>query len=141
MKATVKIAKEFVFTHIELDVPMRYEDQQDEFQGMPGYDGKERRLRLILCLDTRTVIGWPQGKTADIHLKVTDEGTYELMAGARSWTLEDYVPDLIPGEYGDYIVMKVDEEGRVFEPDGYGGYYPWRPQLEDIRDFFMQLER
>ena len=40
---------------------------------------------------------------------------------------EDYVPNaLIPGEYGDYIIMNIDENGKIAE---------WETPA-DLSDFF-----
>ena len=40
---------------------------------------------------------------------------------------DDYVPNkLIPGEYGDYIVMDIDEEGKILGK--------WNPRFTDFMD-------
>ena len=50
-------------------------------------------------------------------MKVVDEGIYALLDEDGAYVAQisyDYVPNrVIPGEYGDYINMKIDETGKV----------------------------
>mgnify|MGYP006214627153 CR=1 FL=1 len=47
-------------------------------------------------------------------------GTNEVVLSIE----DDYVPNkLIPGQYGDYIVMDIDENGKIAN---------WRPNLSDF---------
>jgi len=77
---------------------------------------------------------WPTGTTAEVHYKVCDAGRYWLLdkEGNRIATRDGYVPGqfLCHGDngYGDYIIMKIDGEGKIadyhrpsVEPD------EWRP--------------
>jgi hypothetical protein len=72
---------------------------------------------------------WEQGKTADIHYKVCDAGSYYLLdeQGKEVLSIEnDYVPDcMCPEErgYGDYIIMTVDESGFI---------KGWQPIFKDF---------
>lgn len=73
---------------------------------------------LIIDLDAGRVEGWPSGTIADIHYKVADAGRYTLLDADRKVvkSLSGYVPKIMsPGGdgYGDYIIMKIDGEGRI----------------------------
>lgn len=73
----------------------------------------------VIDLQTGRVIDWPQGTTADIHYKVCDQGEYWLedANGKRMKKRGHYVPDelLAVGDdgYGDYIILKIDENGMI----------------------------
>lgn len=71
-------------------------------------------------LATGKILGWPVGTTADIHYKVCDDGDYWLADSEGNKLYKwagDYVPDrlLCVGDsgYGDYIILKVLEDGRI----------------------------
>ena len=74
--------------------------------------------RPLIDLETGAIVDWPSGVTADIHYKVCDDGRYALL-DADHHPLRDidgYVPGMLsPGGsgYGDYVIMKVDGEGRI----------------------------
>lgn len=72
----------------------------------------------LIDIDSGTVVDWPSGVTADIHYKVCDDGVYTLLNEEREPVrqIEGYVPKIMaPGGdgYGDYIIMKIDGDGRV----------------------------
>ena len=69
-------------------------------------------------VNTGQIFNWTQGTTADIHYKVFDDGKYTLQAidGSAIKTKDGLVPDIMcpDGEgFGDYIIMKVDENGMI----------------------------
>lgn len=74
----------------------------------------------VIRLEDGTIMDWPQGTTADVHFKVCDHGEYWLLDGKRNRIAKwggDYVPNqfLCHGDngYGDYIIFKVIENGRI----------------------------
>ena len=78
------------------------------------------RWMPVIDLSTGTIIGWPQGTTADIHYKVCDAGAYWLAdeAGQKTHKWRGYyVPDdlLCVGDdgYGDYIIFKIGADGKI----------------------------
>lgn len=74
----------------------------------------------VIRLEDGWVLGWPEGKEADIHYKVCDAGLYWLLDVDKNriakWS-GYYVPDalLCVGDngYGDYIILKVGGDGKV----------------------------
>lgn len=84
-------------------------------------------------IKTGLIINWTGNQPASIHYKICDQGSYflknskgEIVASVEN----DYVPsNLIPSEYGDYIVMEIDATGKIsnwgsptlddFEIDGF----------------------
>lgn len=70
-------------------------------------------------IDKGIVINWEKGKTANIHFKVCDMFSCNIVTedGKIIGGIdEDYVPNIMsPGGsgYGDYIIMKVDDEGLI----------------------------
>lgn len=80
-------------------------------------------------IDTGKIINWKQGVAADVHYKVCDAGCYYVRDAKGDMILaiiDDYVPNrLIPGKYGDYIIMKINAEGIIEN-------WPRYPSLEDF---------
>jgi len=99
---------------IEVDVPVRYgtEDIPSDFPLRVG-----DRWKAFIDLKTGQISDWPKGKSGNLYMKVVDEGTYTLWDddGKVVKKIEDcYVPNtLIPGEYGDYIDLKINDEGII----------------------------
>ena len=114
MKTTIKIEKEVNITRLNMSVAVRY-DEDD----MP-YDAPMREgdiWKATIDLDDKCVVLWPKGKTLEFDMKVCDQGTYTLFDDAGNQVLEidnDYVPNnLLAGEYGDYLELKIDENGVI----------------------------
>jgi hypothetical protein len=65
---------------------------------------------------TGEIHDWPQGNTLDMYMKVVDSGIYILRDGDGNIIADrnDYVPHgIIPGEWGDYVDLKIDETGKI----------------------------
>lgn len=134
MKVRRLVETEVEVKAIRLRVPNRYHDEEgDQFGWYPegaGYDREKHELTLVLDLDERRVRDWPAGVTAEVHLKVVDEGSYELLDAdgkVCAQLVEQPIPPCLPGEYGDYLILVVNPEGRV------GG---WNPDPEDVVESF-----
>jgi hypothetical protein len=72
----------------------------------------------IINIETGQITNWEQGKTADIHYKICDDGDYYLKDDKDEEVIrqEGYVPKTLCPEkngYGDYIIMRVDENGFI----------------------------
>ena len=116
-------------------------DDQDEFAlDFPGRvdqadgNGSMGSVTLLLDLDTHKAIGWPAGREESLHLKPRDSGHYELIGenGVVIKTLDSYVPNCIPGEWGDYFVCRILADGSVRDENG----HPWEPDAGDVVDAF-----
>lgn len=117
MKHTILVEKEVEITHIRIQVAVRYdeEDIPDDFPMRSG-DVWDARVNI----DTGQIEDWPKGKSGRLSMKVCDEGTYTLYSYfGDHWDeitkLEnEYVPNrVVPGEYGDYIDLDIDENGII----------------------------
>lgn len=107
-----KVTKKVAF--VELHVAVNYGDED-----MP-YDAPMRKgdmFNVLIDVDEKKVIDWPVGKTLDIYMKVCDQGTYILLDADKEEILskqDGYCPNnLLPGAYGDYLELKIDENGIV----------------------------
>jgi hypothetical protein len=108
-----------------VDARVRYwEDAEvngvDDAEGslIPCREGNSWKPSIELA--TGKILGWPTGTTADIHYKICDDGDYWLADSEGNKLYKwagDYVPDrlLCVGDsgYGDYIILKVLEDGRI----------------------------
>lgn len=110
---------------VEVAVRNEEEDMPNDF---PFREGDMWDVTLDLA--TKKIRGWPQGRTANLHMKVVDSGNYYLMAADRveSRIMQDYVPSCIPGEYGDYIVFNIGADGTLIG---------WEPLEHKIAEAFF----
>jgi len=73
----------------------------------------------IIDIDKGIIKNWEAGKTAEIHYKVCDAGTYRLLDVKDTVIVSienNYVPQVLcPGDngYGDYIIMDIDANGLI----------------------------
>lgn len=133
MKITVKSSKQVEIATLAVSAGVRYwEDatvngvEDSEGTLIPFRDGEY--WVPVIDLETGIIKDWPQGTVADIHYKVCDDGDYTLLDadGNIVKKIEGYVPKLMsPAEngFGDYIIMKVDENGKIAN---------WKPTFEEF---------
>ena len=113
---------------IRLQLPVRYDDED-----IP-YDFPLRKGDMWVAtvdIDTGRIKEWPTGKTGSVEMKVTDSGVYTLLDRNEETIaeLQDYVPHgVVPGEYGDYVNLQIDETGRITN---------W-PESPDLEAFFPE---
>jgi hypothetical protein len=127
MKLKATIPTELEVDAIRCHVAVRYgeEDMPNDFPFRTG-----DMWDVTIDLKTRKIRSWP-ARAENIYMKICDEGNYYLMAGDRVVASRegDYVPDCIPGEYGDYIDFKILEDGTL---DG------WEPDADQIKESFFR---
>jgi len=111
IKVTRTITEEIDIAYLSIEVPY---DDDDE---IPEYIHEGRNtLKFLIDLDRRKVVDWPEGNHYDLHLKVCDRGIYRLLdpnMGELAIIYQDYVPDGVPGAYGDYITLRITNDGTV----------------------------
>jgi hypothetical protein len=132
MKATVTIEKEVDIKMVEVRAHVRYWDDAT-INGVTDEEGTLTPCREgemwcpIIDIDTGVITNWTKGVKANVHFKVCDGGSYFLKDANGKVVLsreDDYVPnELIPGSYGDYIEMSIDENGKIAN---------WTPSLGDF---------
>jgi len=138
MKAKIKIEKEVEIKTLLVDAGVRYWED-GEINGINDEHGdltpcKEMdRWKIMIDIETGIITNWKQGVKADVHYKVCDDGIYHLLdtEGNTVLTKDGYVPnilDLDRESYGDYIIMKIDENGKIED---------WKNN-PDISDFYNE---
>lgn len=129
MKVKIKVEQEVDIKYLHVSAGVRYWDdatvngtKDAEGALIPCRNGD--RWEPVIDLDESRIINWKQSVKADIHYKVCDDGIYELKdVNQKSIAKkEGYVPEIMCPEengFGDYIIMKVDENGIIanFDPD------------------------
>ena len=128
MKVKVRRVVEVEVAWVRVNVPVRYEDEDMPFD-FPFRHGDVWEVDIEM--DTGRINNWPGGVGREIYMKVVDQGTYTLY-GPHMEVIgrieEDYVPHgVIPGEFGDYLHFKIDEDGRITN---------W-PKEPDVCQFFL----
>ncbi len=110
--------------YIEVEAEVRYWEDAI-INGQEDTDGTLIPFRFgnkwcpVIRLSDGWIVNWPEGTTADIHFKVCDQGEYWIASdnGRTAKWCGAYVPDdfLCHGDtgYGDYIIFKVDANGRI----------------------------
>lgn len=123
MKVKMKIEKNYDAKWLHVRAGVRYwedatvngvEDETGDLIPCRKGDNWEPRINV----ETGEIVNWEQGKKADIHYKVCDDGDYRLMDADKNQitAVDGYViSSMCPkGEgYGDYIKMNVDENGII----------------------------
>lgn len=110
-----------VYKKVKLDIksmrvclPVMYEDEQIPYD-FPLRDGIY--WRADINVETGQVASWPIGKSGLLELKVVDGGNYDLIDSSGEVVgdiTQNYAPnDAIPGEYGDYVKLDINESGLI----------------------------
>ena len=114
MKLIIKKPTEIEIDSVRICVAVRYDDED-----MPN-DFPLRRGDIwdaTVKIDTGEIAGWPKGKTAEIYMKICDEGKYQLLDASGKMIAErvnEYVPHgVVPGKYGDYINLVINADGII----------------------------
>lgn len=132
MKIQINISKEFDAKYLRAKRGVRFwedasvngvEDTEDG-GNIPCKEGDY--WCPLIDIDAGQILNWEKGKTASIHYKVCDDGTYFLLDAEKNEIKEinGYVPDVMcpAGKgYGDYVIMEIDENGFIQN---------WKPNLD-----------
>lgn len=128
MKAIIKVEKEIEIRYVKLQVAVRYEEED-----IPN-DFPHRKGDLwcpTIDIDSGQILDWDQGRSLDLYMKVCDEGSYYLLDDSKNIVLsmeQDYVPNqLIPGSYGDYISLRINQDGLIEN-------WPKTPNISDFTE-------
>lgn len=114
---------ELDFKYVQIYVPIRKEEDVPLYSPFRSGNKVETVsegndwLRLTIEISTGKIPDWPVGQSGELHIKVVDNGTYNLLDKNKTLLVslqDEYVPNhLIPGDYGDYIVLHVNITGEV----------------------------
>lgn len=118
MKIKVMKEIEVEIEKVVIEFSPRYLDEKEsafhKSKDTPMFDGKQ--VSIAFNPETGGIFGWPHNKPVSIYEKICDEGTYILLdeddnevAAIR----ENYVPSVVPNEFGDYIVLEIDDGGTI----------------------------
>lgn len=111
MKITVEKPVEIEVDAMRITLPVRFEEE-DIPNDFPMREGDT--WKATVEIDTGKIRDWPLGKSGNIFMKVCDSGVYELLDGEKVIaTREDYVPNCIPQDCGDYVEFEIDESGII----------------------------
>lgn len=124
MKALIPTTQEVEITHVLVTLPVRYEEE-DIPNNFPFRQGEKWEAKIEI--DTGKILGWPEGQAGEIeYMKVCYEGSYALLDASGNVVLsieQNYVPHgVIPGKYGDYVTLKINEHGVITN-------WPKRPDI------------
>lgn len=125
MKFKIWKQVEIEVVFVEVHLPVRYgeEDIPNDFPLRTG-----DMWNAVIEMSTGKILDWPIGQEGSLSLKVCDEGVYVLFDAEQQELArkQDYVPSCVPGRYGDYVELEINEHGYVTN---------W-PKSPDIDEFF-----
>lgn len=116
----VKEIKEIPVKYLKISVQPRYWEDS-KVNGIEDTEGnlipcrKGELFECLIDLDTKQILDWEQGKTANIYYKVCDAGSYYLLDENKNVvsSLEDsYVINMV-GTWGDYLDIDVNQDGVI----------------------------
>jgi len=126
MKIEMREITEYEAKSLKVNANIRYwedirlngeEEGNEDGAGVPCKNGES--WCPIIDIDSGIIVNWVLGVTADIHAKVCDDGSYAVLDsdGEVLYSGENcHVPDILDTSdrgFGDYIIMKVDETGKI----------------------------
>lgn len=129
MKLTVDMPREIEAKWLIIDIEIRYvgdSDDDDVPTTTPLLNGKQWKAKVDI--DTGLIDCWPQGVACNMFAKVCDAGIYTVLSPSDEQLAQvaGYVPNgVVPGEYGDYVDLKIDEAGRITN-------WPKSPDLSEL---------
>jgi hypothetical protein len=133
MKTTIKVEKVVDIKSVLIDIKPSYigdNDDDDMSTDFPLLNEQKTAWIAIVDVETGIIDNWPTGEAREMHVKVCDSGTYRLIdsdGNEIAAIVEGYVPNgLVPGSYGDYVELSIDETGRITN---------W-PKYPDFSEFF-----
>jgi hypothetical protein len=130
MKFKVTAPIEIDVKKIRIFVPVKYgeDDMPNDFPFRIGDS-----WAVTIDVEEGKILDWPEGIAHKLEMKVTDGGSYYLLGGANDVLAsleQDYVPDCIPGSYGDYIDLDIAEDGTIMNWDKNFGIEEFFPNDE-----------
>ena len=113
MKVTVIKKEQVEVKFVLIDINPRHLDE--EIKPVPLLRGDT--WEVIVDLETGKIRDWPQGEEREYYWKICDAGSYHLLDknGEAALSIRNnYVPNnLLPGEWGDYLDLKINGEGVI----------------------------
>lgn len=102
--------------YVSISVAVRYDDEDMPYD-FPFRTGN--MWSVVVDIETGKIKDWPKvewSEDFDLYMKVCDCGVYKLL-DADMFVLgetDGYVPHgVVPGEYGDYIHLIIQENGKI----------------------------
>jgi hypothetical protein len=124
MKFNIKVEKQVDIKYLHVCAEVLYwedatvDDQTDDEGDLIPCRRKNKWCPEI-DIETGIITNWEKGKVADVHYKVCDSGSYYLIDSNNEPVLSienNYVPRCLSPKgngYGDYIIMDIDENGKI----------------------------
>lgn len=123
MKIIVKTEKQVEASLLAVEAKVRYWEDTT-VDGVIDSEGSLIPCRKgdlwcpVIDIDSGIILNWKKGVAADVHYKVCDQGLYQIKDKGENVLLskQGYVPNIMcpeDDEYGDYIIMNIDETGQI----------------------------
>jgi hypothetical protein len=113
MKVTVIKQSKVDVKSVLINVSPRHLDKEEKLVPLLRGDSWE----VVVDLDSGKIRNWPKGEEREYYWKICDRGSYHLLDISDDIALSiinNYVPNnLLPGDYGDYLDLKINGDGVI----------------------------
>jgi hypothetical protein len=113
MEVTVIEKSQIEIKSVLININPRHLDEEEKPVPMLNGDSWE----VIVDLESGKIRNWPQGEEREYYWKICDAGSYHLLDKYDKVALSinnNYVPNkLLPGDWGDYLDLKINGEGVI----------------------------
>ncbi len=113
MKVTVIKKEEVEIKFVLIDISPRHLGEEEK--PVPLLTGDT--WRVMVDINSGKIHDWPQGEEREYYWKICDAGSYYLLDENEEIALSidnNYVPNnLLPGEWGDYLDLKINTDGII----------------------------
>ena len=113
MKVTVIKQSRVDVKSVLINVSPRHLDEEEKLVPLLRGDSWE----VVVDLDSGKIRNWPKGEEREYYWKICDGGSYHLLDVSDDIALSiinNYVPNnLLPGDYGDYLDLKINGDGVI----------------------------
>lgn len=127
----LRVIREVEASYVEITIPVRDEDDMPSDSPLLA----NGIWKATVNVSTGQIFDWPEGETLEFYIKVVDRGIYilkDIQGNQIGGIVQDYVPhSLIPGEYGDYIELKISDKGVITN-------WPSQGSLSDFEDEMLR---
>lgn len=111
--------------YVRISIPLRYDDDGGMAKDFPLRNGQI--WTADVDIETGEIHGFPATGAFEVYEKASDSGCYYLLDSTKQVIASrenEYVPDIVPGEWGDYVILKI-RDGKITN-------WPRNPEIESF---------
>jgi hypothetical protein len=114
MKLSVMKEVEIDAVKVRIEFSPQYMDEEDCVFNENTPMLENGVFSITYNIETGIIDDWPKNESFECYEKVTDGGSYYLLDSEGvelASIIENYVPDCVNNEYGDYVIISINDDG------------------------------